>query len=149
MKPFLAQVWASWLPNLTLHAHMLTSASSASTSKVWSLPFWNGLNYDIKNYGVKANSMTYLLNFIRFYQLGQQVSVGVPHTAWWPHKPHAEHCGQMVSTPASYSEGCSFKYWPGDQLSWLRFFEGFLSPSIQITLAYSVPALLGSIYLNA
>jgi hypothetical protein len=40
-----------------------------------------------------------------------------------------ERRGRVVSTPASYLGGPGFKSWPGDRLSWLRFFVVFLSRS--------------------
>jgi hypothetical protein len=60
------------------HSPTLTSASFASTSKVWSLAFWNGWSYGIKKYGVEVtfNGMTSLPNFIKIYQLVQKLLGG-------------------------------------------------------------------------
>jgi hypothetical protein len=42
---------------------------------------------------------------------------------------YTECHGQVVNTTALYSRGPGL---PGDQLSWLRFFSVFLSPSTQM-----------------
>jgi hypothetical protein len=49
------------------HGPTLTGASFASTSEVWSSPFWNGWRYGITKYGVEVtfNGMISLLNFIK------------------------------------------------------------------------------------
>jgi hypothetical protein len=41
--------------------------------------------------------------------------------------------GRVVDTPASYSGGPEFKYWPGHRLSWLRF-SWFFCPCRRIEL---------------
>jgi hypothetical protein len=52
-------------------------------------PFWNGYRYGIKKYGVEVtfNGMTSLLNFIKIYQLVQQLLGRDRQTDWWSHFP--------------------------------------------------------------
>jgi hypothetical protein len=46
--------------------------------------------------------------------------------------PYTECHSWVISSPASYSVGSGFRFWPGDLLSWLRFFVVFCSVSRQM-----------------
>jgi hypothetical protein len=61
---------------------MLTGASFASTSEVWTSAILEWLNYGIKKYGVDVtfNGITFLLDLIKIYKLVQKLLGGHTRT---------------------------------------------------------------------
>jgi hypothetical protein len=75
--------WFSVYPNITSKFRTIAIFKSP--------PFLNAWRYGIKMYGVEVafNDITFVLNFIKIYQLVKKLLGGTDRQKdWWSHKPH-------------------------------------------------------------